>query len=62
MAILAIVNKVELSAYLERLDGALKSQAAVVELLPPPFNRDTVVRENLNNLKADMAIWKDDRP
>lgn len=30
--------------------------------LPPPFNRDIAVRENLNNLKVDMAIWKDDRP
>jgi hypothetical protein len=41
---------------------AWREVAAAVELLPPPFNRDTVVRENLNNLKVDMAIWKGDRP
>ncbi len=25
--------------------------------LPPPFNQDALVRENLCNLKTDMAIW-----
>jgi hypothetical protein len=49
--------------YLSKQSGVeWRDVAAAVELLPPPFNRDTVVRENLNNLKVDMAIWKDDRP
>jgi len=25
--------------------------------LPPPFRQDALVRENLGNLKTDMAIW-----
>ena len=31
---------------------------AAVEALPPPFNRDALVRENLQNLKSDMTIWR----
>ncbi|NQU10328.1 hypothetical protein HQ590_06035 [bacterium] len=26
--------------------------------LPPPFNQDTIVRENLRNLNADMQMWQ----
>ena len=28
-----------------------------VSRLPEPFSRDALVRENLNNLKEDMALW-----
>lgn len=29
-----------------------------IESLPPPFNTDPLVQNNLNNLKTDMKIWK----
>lgn len=49
--------------FLSKQSGAAwKDVAAAVELLPPPFNQDGIVRENLNNLKADLAIWREDRP
>ncbi len=31
--------------------------AQAVDRLPAPFNRDALIRENLGNLKTDMAIW-----
>ena len=31
---------------------------AAVRLLPPPFDQDAVVLENLQNLKADLKIWR----
>ncbi len=31
--------------------------AAAVEGLPPSFKNDPVVRDNLENLKTDMAVW-----
>ena len=31
-----------------------------VKRLPPPFNRDTVVMENLKNLQIDMNMWRGD--
>ena len=31
--------------------------AAAVRSLPAPFDQDAVVRENLENLRNDMAIW-----
>lgn len=33
--------------------------SAATKLLPPPFSRDHVVLENLENLRADMAVWGD---
>ena len=48
--------------YLSKQSGvAWSAVAAAVELLPPPFNLDRIVLENLDNLKADMGIWSDDR-
>ena len=49
--------------YLSKQSGvAWNDVAAAVELLPPPFNQDSIVRENLNNLKVDLGIWREDRP
>lgn len=31
--------------------------AAAVRSLPPPFHEDTVVLENLENFRSDLAIW-----
>ena len=31
--------------------------AAAVEMLPSPFGRDALVRENLANLREDMRMW-----
>ena len=31
---------------------------AAVEALPEPFKHDPLIRDNLHNLKQDMAIWK----
>lgn len=30
-----------------------------VEDLPPPFNTNPVVRDNLDNLRADIEVWKE---
>ncbi|MFN2352211.1 MAG: hypothetical protein ABR497_09730, partial [Kiritimatiellia bacterium] len=30
--------------------------------LPPPFNTDALVLENLENLKKDMSLWGGERP
>ena len=51
------MNKSQLVAYLERIDAALPDEAVAVRSLPPPFNQDAVVIENLKNLRNDMAIW-----
>jgi hypothetical protein len=32
--------------------------AEAVRSLPPPFNEDAVVHENLANLQRDMALWR----
>jgi len=34
--------------------------ASAVEGLPAPFNRDVLIRENLRNLKTDMAMWREE--
>jgi hypothetical protein len=31
--------------------------AAAVDVLPPPFDQDTLVRENLRYLESDMRAW-----
>lgn len=36
---------------------AFETVTAAVRSLPPPFNRDAVVLDNLAHLKNDMAIW-----
>lgn len=36
---------------------AFNDVVAAVRALPPPFNRDAVVLENMDNLKNDMAEW-----
>ncbi len=33
--------------------------AAAVAVLPPPFNRDALVLENLENLRVDMRLWEE---
>ena len=48
--ILTGMDKKELVTYLEGI-------AQAVELLPSPFTADPLIRDNLNNLKADMALW-----
>lgn len=37
---------------------AWESVAEAVRALPPPFNEDTVVKENLANLQRDMTLWR----
>ena len=44
------MDKKELVSYLEGIDQA-------VQRLPSPFDQDPLIRDNLNNLKADMALW-----
>ena len=51
------MNKSQLVAYLERIDAALPDVAAAVRSLPPPFNQDAVVLENMENLRNDMVAW-----
>jgi hypothetical protein len=36
--------------------------AAAVDQLPPSFNRDPLVLENLENLKVDMKLWSGGEP
>lgn len=36
---------------------AFNDVAAAVRSLPPPFNQDTVVLDNLENLRSDMTVW-----
>jgi hypothetical protein len=35
-----------------------QSVAAAVRSLPPPFNENALVQENLANLQRDMALWR----
>jgi len=37
----------------------IESIAATVRTLPPPFDTDALVLENLANLKVDLAVWGD---
>lgn len=37
---------------------AFNDVALAVRSLPPPFNQDAVVLENLENLRNDMAMWQ----
>jgi len=36
---------------------AFNDVALAVQSLPPPFNQDAVIFENLENLRNDMAVW-----
>jgi hypothetical protein len=36
---------------------SLRDVQAAVEALPPPFNNDAVVLDNLNNFKDDLTVW-----
>lgn len=36
--------------------------AAAVDRLPPPFNTDALVLENLENLRSDLEMWKGKKP
>ena len=64
------MDKQRLTGYLEQLDRSdvqflltqyplpFETIAAAVDRLPFPFATDSVLRKNLGNLKADMALWK----
>ena len=41
---------------------AFNDVVAAVKSLPPPFNQDAVVLENLENLRNDMTIWTGSPP
>jgi len=38
------------------------SVAAAVRTLPPPFDRDALVLENLRNLETDLKLWRGEEP
>jgi hypothetical protein len=35
--------------------------ANAVNLLPSPFREDSLVRDNLGNLKVDLSLWREER-
>jgi hypothetical protein len=37
---------------------AFEEIARAVQSLPPPFDQDALVQQNLENLRADMLVWK----
>ena len=42
---------------LTQANATFEDIVRAVDRLPAPFNRDAILRENLANLKTDMAIW-----
>ena len=51
------VDRSDVQYLLAQHPVALSDVAVAVRSLPPPFNQDTVVLENLKNLRNDMAVW-----
>ena len=37
---------------------SFEAVAEAVDRLPPPFNADVIVRENLGNFREDVRVWK----
>ncbi|MFA5043873.1 MAG: hypothetical protein WC381_03525 [Kiritimatiellia bacterium] len=51
------VDRSDVQYLLAQHPVALNDVATAARSLPPPFNQDAVVLENLENLRNDMAIW-----
>ena len=51
------VDRSDVQYLLAQHPVALNDVAVAVRSLPPPFNQDAVVLENLENLRNDMAVW-----
>lgn len=51
------VDRSDVQYLLSQHPVALTDVALAVRALPPPFNQDAVVLDNLENLRSDMAAW-----
>ena len=51
------VDQSDVQYLLSQRSIAFNDVAAAVRSLPPPFNQDVAVLDNLENLRNDMAIW-----
>ena len=51
------IDRSDVQYLLSQYAVAYNDVAKAARLLPPPFNKDTVVQENLKNFKDDLAIW-----
>lgn len=51
------IDRSDVQYLLAQQPVAFNDVAAAARSLPPPFNQDAVVLENLENLKNDMAVW-----
>ena len=51
------VDRSDVQYLLAQHPVALNDVAMAVGSLPPPFDQDAIVLENLKNLKNDMAVW-----
>ncbi|MEI7437575.1 MAG: hypothetical protein WCL16_12300 [bacterium] len=51
------VDRSDVQYLLAQHPVALNDVAEAVRSLPPPFNQDAVVLENLENLRNDMSMW-----
>jgi len=51
------VDRSDVQYLLSQHAVAFNDVAAAVRSLPPPFDQDTVVLENLDNLRNDMTVW-----
>lgn len=51
------VDRSDIQYLLAQHPVALNDVAVAVRSLPPPFNQNAVVLDNLENLRNDMAVW-----
>lgn len=52
-----VVDRSDVQYLLSQHSVAFHDVAAAVRSLPPPFNQDAVVLDNLENFRTDMALW-----
>lgn len=51
------VDRSDVQYLLSQHPVAFHDVVAAARTLPPPFNQDAVVLDNLENLRTDMALW-----
>lgn len=52
-----VIDRSDVQYLLSQHSVAFQDVAAAVRSLPPPFNQDALVLDNLKNLRDDMAVW-----